>query len=383
MTLKLCIVTGTRADYGLLAPVIEALRADPHFVVQIAATGMHLSPEFGLTYREIEEDGHTIDAKVEILLSSDTAIGIAKATGLGLIGFADAYARLEPDLVMLLGDRFEALAAATAALVARIPIAHLSGGDVTEGAFDEAMRHSITKMSALHFVASADAARRVRQLGEDPARVFQVGDPGLDRLRTMTLFSRAEVEAKLGFRLRKRNFLITFHPVTLDAVPSVTQFEELLAALADLPTDTGLIFTKPNADPEGRALAERLDAFVAGRENAVARTSLGHKLYLSAMASSDAVIGNSSSGLLEAPSLGKASVNIGGRQGGRVRARSVQDCAPERAAIAAAIGACWGKDWRGVDNPYGDGHAAERIVRALKAAGDPRVLLKKKFHDLP
>jgi len=383
MTLRICFVTGTRADYGLLSPVVEALKADPAFAVQIAATGMHLSPEFGLTYREIEADGHAIDAKVEMLLSSDTATGAAKSAGLGLIGFADAFARLSPDMVMMLGDRFEALSAATAALIARIPVAHLSGGDVTEGAFDEAMRHSITKMSHLHFVASADAARRVRQLGEDPARIYQAGDPGLDRLRTMARMTRTEVEAKLDFKLRPRNLLVTFHPATLDAVPSTAQFEELLAALADLPQDVGLIFTKPNADPEGRTLIERLDTFVAGRANAVARTSLGHKLYLAAMAQCDAVIGNSSSGLLEAPSLGKPSINIGGRQDGRLRAASVASCAPTHAAIAAAIEACWGKDWRGVENPYGDGRAAERILRVLKTVGDPRSLLKKRFHDLP
>lgn len=383
MTSKICIVTGTRADYGLLSPVVEALKADPFFDVQIAATGMHLSPEFGLTYREIEADGHVINVKVETLLSSDTPAGVAKSTGLGLIGFADAFATLDPGIILLLGDRFEALAAATAALILRIPIAHISGGDVTEGAFDEAMRHSITKMSHLHFVASADSARRVRQLGEDPTHIYQVGDPGLDRLRTMAPLSRAVIESKLDFTFRRRNLLVTFHPATLDAMSSTQQFEELLAALAELPLDVGLIFTKPNADPEGRALIELLDSFVAGRENAISRTSLGHKLYLATMAHCDAVVGNSSSGLLEAPSLGKPSVNVGGRQDGRLRAASVTDCPPARAAITAAIEACWGRVYRGIDNPYGDGHAAERIVRTLRAVGDPRTLLKKRFHDLP
>ena len=382
MTSKICIVTGTRADYGLLSPVVEALKADPFFDVQIAATGMHLSPEFGLTYREIEADGHAINVKVETLLSSDTPAGVAKSTGLGLIGFADAFATLDPGIILLLGDRFEALAAATAALILRIPIAHISGGDVTEGAFDEAMRHSITKMSHLHFVASADSARRVRQLGEDPTHIYQVGDPGLDRLRTMAPLSRAVIESKLDFTFRQRNLLVTFHPATLDAMSSTQQFEELLAALAELPLDVGLIFTKPNADPEGRALIELLDSFVAGRENAISRTSLGHKLYLATMAHCDAVVGNSSSGLLEAPSLGKPSVNVGGRQDGRLRAASVTDCPPACAAITAAIEACWGRVYRGIDNPYGDGHAAERIVRALRAVGDPRTLLKKRFHDL-
>jgi len=382
VTSKICIVTGTRADYGLLSPVVEALKADPFFDVQIAATGMHLSPEFGLTYREIEADGHAINVKVETLLSSDTPAGVAKSTGLGLIGFADAFATLDPGIILLLGDRFEALAAATAALILRIPIAHISGGDVTEGAFDEAMRHSITKMSHLHFVASADSARRVRQLGEDPTHIYQVGDPGLDRLRTMAPLSRAVIESKLDFTFRQRNLLVTFHPATLDAMSSTQQFEELLAALAELPLDVGLIFTKPNADPEGRALIELLDSFVAGRENAISRTSLGHKLYLATMAHCDAVVGNSSSGLLEAPSLGKPSVNVGGRQDGRLRAASVTDCPPACAAITAAIEACWGRVYRGIDNPYGDGHAAERIVRALRAVGDPRTLLKKRFHDL-
>jgi UDP-N-acetylglucosamine 2-epimerase (non-hydrolysing)/GDP/UDP-N,N'-diacetylbacillosamine 2-epimerase (hydrolysing) len=383
MTLRICVVTGTRADYGLLAPVIDALKGDEAFKVQIAVTGMHLSPEFGLTYREIEADGHAIDAKVEMLLSSDTAVGAAKSTGLGIVGFSDVFDRLSPDMVMMLGDRFEAMAAAIAALTARIPVAHLSGGDVTEGAFDEAMRHSITKMAHLHFVASASAAKRVRQLGEDPARIHHVGDPGLDRVRTMTLMTRAEVEAALGFKLRRRNLLVTFHPATLDATPSMVQFEELLAALAALPEDVGLVFTRPNADPEGRALIRRLDEFLVGRANAVARASLGHKLYLATMAQCDAVVGNSSSGLLEAPSLGKPSVNVGGRQDGRLRAASVADCDPHRRTIAIAIESCWDKDWRGVDNPYGDGHAAERIVCVLKTLSDPPMLLKKRFHDLP
>ena len=361
---------------------MEAIAAEPDFGLKVIATGMHLSPEFGMTYKEIEADGFSIDAKVEMLLSSDTGVGIAKSIGLGTIGCAESFERLKPDLVMLLGDRFEALAAAQAALVMRIPIAHLSGGDTTEGAFDEAIRHSITKMAHLHFVASEESARRVRQLGEDPKHVFAVGDPGLDHLRKLKLLGRKELEEELGFRFRRRNLLVTFHPVTLDQTPSSEQFGALLAALDRLAPDAGLVFTKPNADPEGRALIDMLDAYVAERPNAACYTSLGQLKYLSVMAQVDAVVGNSSSGLLEAPSLGKPTVNIGSRQTGRLEASSVIDCPPETEAVLAAIKDSFERDCRGTVNPYGDGRAAERIVAVLKRIGDPRALLRKRFHDL-
>jgi len=380
--LRVCVVTGTRADYGLLQPVVTELQNAGDFELAIVATGMHLSPEFGLTYREIEADGFRIDARVEILLSSDSGVGIAKSMALGTSGFADAFASLKPDLVMLLGDRFEALAAAQTALVMGLPLVHFSGGDVTEGAFDDAIRHAISKMSGLHFVASEEAGRRVRQLGEPSERVFVVGDPGLDALRHMTLMQRGELEENLGFAFKEKNFLITFHPATRDSLPSLDQFKALLDALGRR-DEVGLIFTKPNADPDGRALTAALDAFVESRANAAAFASLGHHRYLSVMNEVDVVVGNSSSGLLEAPSLETPAVNIGGRQGGRLRASSVIDCAAESPAISAALDAALGMDCQGIKNPYGDGHTADRVMQILRKLGDPQMLLHKKFIDLP
>jgi UDP-N-acetylglucosamine 2-epimerase (non-hydrolysing)/GDP/UDP-N,N'-diacetylbacillosamine 2-epimerase (hydrolysing) len=379
--LRICAVTGSRAEYGLLQPVLAELRDGVEFELSVVATGTHLAPEFGLTYREIEGDGFRIDARVETVVADDSGVGVAKSMALGLSGLADAFAALKPDFVMLLGDRFEALAAAETALVMGLPLLHFSGGDVTEGAFDDAMRHAISKMASLHFVASEEAGRRVRQLGEEAGSVHVVGDPGLDALRNMTLMRRDELEADLGFRFRARNYLITFHPATLDPVPSLDQFAALLAAL-EKHGESGLIFTRPNADPEGRALMAALEAFVEQRENAVVFASLGHRRYLSVMNEVDAVLGNSSSGLLEAPSLQTPAVNIGGRQGGRLRAASVIDSAPDSRAIAAALDAALRLDCSAVENPYGDGHTAARVMKILRNLDDPGALLRKKFIDL-
>jgi UDP-N-acetylglucosamine 2-epimerase (non-hydrolysing)/GDP/UDP-N,N'-diacetylbacillosamine 2-epimerase (hydrolysing) len=383
MSLKVCVVSGTRADYGALQPVMAALKADPAFALQVLATGTHCSPEFGMTHKAIEADGFAIDEKVEMLLSSDTRIGTAKAMGLGAIGYADALSRLAPDLVMLLGDRFEALAAASTAHVLGLPVAHISGGDLTEGAFDDAIRHAITKLSHLHFVASEEAARRVRQLGEPAERVHHVGDPGLDHLKAFTPMPREALERELGLRFRRRNFLVTYHPVTNDERPSVEQLEALLAALERQGEDVGIVVTKPNADPEGRALIARLESFAAAHDNFSLHTSLGRQRYFSVMAEVDAVVGNSSSGLLEAPSLGKPTVNVGRRQDRRLRARSVIDCPAETNAIVDAIEQALALDCRGVENPYGDGEAAPRIVAVLKSIDTPRRLLAKRFVDLP
>lgn len=348
--------------------------------LRTVVTGMHLSPEFGLTYRTIEQDGFVIDDRVEMLLSSDTPAGVAKAIGLGAIGFGDCFARMQPDMVMMLGDRFELLAAAQAALVARIPVAHISGGDTTEGAIDEAIRHSITKMSHLHFVTNTDALRRVRQLGEDPRHVHLTGNPGLDLLAGFEPLPRKEVEKRLGMELRPRNLLITFHPVTLDRNPSEAPFQQLLDALSPL-DDVGLIFTMPNADTFGRALIGMIDCFVAGRSNAVAHTSLGQDLYFSALHHVDAVVGNSSSGLLEAPSFKTPTVNIGDRQKGRLKATSVIDCPAERKAIAEAIDRAFDLDCGDVSNPYGDETAAAKIVAVLENTDNPADLVKKRFFD--
>lgn len=380
---RIAVVTSTRADYGLLQSVMRGIADEPALELQVVATGMHLSPEFGLTVRAIEADGFRVDARVEMLLSSDSPVGIAKSMGLGTIGFADAFERLRPDLVLYLGDRFEILAAAQAALVARIPAAHLAGGDTTEGAYDEQTRHALTKLSHLHFVTNEESARRVRQMGEDPANVHVVGSPGLDFLRTARLLDRAALERSLGFTLRPRNVLVTFHPTTLDATPPVEQFDALAHALAALGPDTGVILTRPNADGDGRALFGRIDALVAAHPNMRAYTSLGQLRYLSAMALCDAVVGNSSSGLYEAPSLGRPTVNIGDRQRGRLQAASVLDCAPEAGAIEATIRRAFTLSCDGVVNPYGDGHTAGRIVAALCALPDPRALLQKRFFLLP
>jgi UDP-N-acetylglucosamine 2-epimerase (non-hydrolysing)/GDP/UDP-N,N'-diacetylbacillosamine 2-epimerase (hydrolysing) len=379
---RICVVTGSRAEYGLLYWVMKELQGDADLVLQVIATGMHLAPEFGSTYRVIEEDGFTIDAKVEMLLASDTPVGIAKSIGLGVIGFADAFERLHPDLVVLLGDRFEILAAAQAALVARIPVAHIAGGDTTEGAFDEAIRHSITKMSHLHFVTNEEAARRVRQLGEAPDKVYLVGSPGLDHIERLALLDREELSRQLDHAFRQRNLLVTFHPVTLDEQPAERQFEELLTALDALGENVGLFLTRPNADTGGKALFPLIDAFTSSHRNTKAFTSLGQLRYLSLMSQVDAVVGNSSSGLYEAPSFKKPTVNIGDRQRGRLQAGSVLNCPPCADAIEKTIRTAFALDCQNVVNPYGDGKSSPRIVRVLKSVADPRALLKKHFFEV-
>jgi len=380
-TRKICVVTGSRADYGLLYWLLRALRGEPQFDLQVVATGMHLAPEFGLTKNDITADGFDLAAEVDTLLASDTPAGVAKSIGLGIIGFADAFQRLAPELVVVLGDRFEILAAATAAYIARIPLAHIGGGDTTEGAFDEAIRHSITKMSQLHFVATEDARRRVLQLGEDPRHVYVVGHTGVEAIERMELYPRHEIEQRLGVRLRKRNFLITFHPVTLASTPSQTQFAELLAALEAFGDDTGLLFTKPNADTEGRALIAMLDDFARTHDNAAVFTNLGQRMYLSVAAQADAVIGNSSSGLFEAPSLKRPTVNIGSRQQGRPLAKSIVSCEPLAASIRGAIEQALKLDCSKVTNPFGRGETSRAIVETLKGIESPRDLLQKRFHD--
>ena len=376
---KICIVTGSRADYGLLYWLIRDLLADSAFELQLVVTGMHLSPEFGSTVNVIEADGFPIAARVETLLSSDSSIGVTKAVGLGVLSFAEVFDRLHPDLVIVLGDRFEIFAAAQAAMLARLPIGHIGGGDVTEGAFDDAMRHGISKMSHLHFVTNQDAARRLARMGEEPVRIFNVGSPGLDYLHRSQLLDRATLERDLNFKFRKRNFLITFHPVTLDPEPSGKQLEALLEALDEFDTDSGLIFTMPNADTEGRQLIRRIEEFVAHKENARAFVSLGQARYLGTLAVTDAVIGNSSSGLYEAPSLHTPTVNIGQRQRGRLRAASVFDCPPERKAIVDAIRKALAFGRQPVPNPYQLGDCAQLIVKAIKHIDDFHALTMKRF----
>lgn len=378
---KICVVTGTRAEYGLLYPVIKAISEDEDLHLQLIATGMHLSHEFGLTFREIEKDGFYIDKKIEMLLSSDTPVGTVKAMGLGLIGFADAYSELKPDLLVVLGDRFEILAACQAALIFKIPIAHIGGGDTTEGAFDESIRHSITKMSHLHFVTNEKAYMRVVQMGEKKENVYNVGSPGIDVILNTKLLAKEALEKELNLKFHEKNLLITYHPETLSGVPSCQNVKELLYALDGLGKNTGLIFTKSNADPEGREIINLVEEFVKEHPNAYIYHSLGRKVYLSVMTHVDAVVGNSSSGLYEAPSFKKPTVNIGDRQKGRLMASSVINCAPERGEILKAIKKAFVMDCSDTVNPYGDGKSSKRIVKVIKSIKEYKALLKKRFYD--
>lgn len=384
MNRKICAVTGSRAEYGLMRWAMEGIRETPSLELQLVVTGMHLSPEFGLTYREIEKDGFIIDRKVEMLLSSDTPTGLAKSMGLGLVGLGEALQQLRPDLMLVAGDRFEIFSAAAAATVARIPVAHLHGGEVTEGAFDDAFRHAITKMSHLHFVAAEEYRRRVIQLGERPDRVFLVGGLGIDNIRKLPLLDRPALEASLGFKLGSRNLLVTFHPATLEDETSPAQMAELLAALEPL-ENTQLIFTMPNADTGGRALFGMIEQYVAAHANAHAFVSLGQLRYLSCLRHVDGVVGNSSSGLIEAPSFGIGTIDIGERQRGRLRAESVIDCDPDRKSIAAALQRLYSPGFQStlktVRNPYGDGNASEKVVQVLRDY-PLESILKKSFHDL-
>lgn len=385
MSRKICIITGTRAEYGLLRWVMQEIKDDPDLTLQIVATGMHLSPEFGLTYQAIEQDGFRIDRKVEMLTSSDTAVGIAKSMGLGMIGFADALYELQPDLIVVLGDRFEIFSAVSAALVACIPVAHLHGGETTEGAFDEAIRHSITKMSQLHFVAAEPYRKRVIQLGEQSSSVFLVGGLGIDNIRNLKLLTRPALEASLNFKLGVKNLLITFHPVTLEPSTAINQMQDLLAALAKL-ENTELIFTLPNADTNGRKLIEMVHNFVNHHSRARAFTSLGQLRYLSLIAQVDGVLGNSSSGLTEVPSFKKGTINIGDRQSGRLKADSVINCEPTQTSITRALTRLYSSDFQKslakIVNPYGEGGASVKVVNILKYHRLDDVV-KKHFYDLP
>lgn len=386
MTRKICVVTGTRAEFGLLRWLIEAIKDHSDMELQLVATGMHLSPEFGSTFREIEEAGLEIDAKVEMLLSSDSGVAVSKSTGLGISGFADMFDHLNPDIVVVLGDRFEIFAAASAATFAGIPIAHLHGGEVTEGAFDESLRHSITKMSHLHFVAAEPYRQRVIQLGEAPERVFNVGGLGVDAIKHVKLMARSELEVSLGLEFLKRNLLVTFHPVTLeDGDKSAQHLREILTVLSDL-EDTLSIITLPNADTGGREMADIIKMATEGHKNMKVFSSLGQLRYLSCLANVDAVVGNSSSGLLEAPSFNIGTIDIGERQKGRLKAESVIDCEPTASSIRLALEKLYSHAFQAslpeVLNPYGHGCAVDAIIKVL-ADYPLEHILKKKFYDLP
>jgi len=379
---KICFVTGSRADFGLLVWPMRAIQQTALLKLQLIATGMHLSPEFGYTIDNIRDEGFTVDDTVESLLSSDSGVGVAKSVGIGVIGFADAFARLQPDLVVVLGDRFETFAAAQAAMYMRLPMAHLFGGDVTEGAVDESTRHSISKMSHLHFTSNRDSTRRLMQLGENPARIHTIGSSGIDAIKRLKLMDRETVGREVGMPLGPRNMLVTFHPQTIEAGQSVNALDELFAALSILDPQWRLFFTLANADAEGRALNNRIKAFVASRPNAIAVASLGQLRYISLMNQVDVVVGNSSSGVLEAPSLNVPSVNIGDRQKGRERASSVFNTPAERNAIVAAISKAAIHGRQPTVSPYGDGESSQRFADVIAAVPDFRELLRKGFYDL-
>lgn len=381
----ICIVTGTRAEYGLLYWLMKEIQEDPDLGLQIITTGMHLSPEFGLTYRQIEKDGFKIDQKIEMLLSSDTPVGISKSMGLGMIGFPDAYDDLKPDIVVLLGDRFEIFCAASSACVSRIPIGHIHGGETTQGAVDEAFRHSITKMSHLHFTSTEEYRKRVIQLGESPDRVFNVGALGIENIRKLPLLSREDLEKEIGFSLGNGCVLVTYHPVTLEQATAKMQFQNLLDAI-DAVDDLRVIFTKANADTEGRIINQMIDNYVATEKGkATSFTSLGQLRYLSAMKHVDAVVGNSSSGIVEAPSFKIPTVNIGDRQKGRIQTKSVINCSPTKDGIIQALKQALSPEFRqsiqDMTNPYERENTVKNIKAIIKHF-DLINILKKEFYDM-
>jgi GDP/UDP-N,N'-diacetylbacillosamine 2-epimerase (hydrolysing) len=382
---KICVVTGTRAEYGLLRWLMVGINKSTKLELQIIATGMHLSPEFGLTYKEIENDGFKIDRKVEMLISSDTPTAISKSTGLGLIGIADAYKDLNPDVVVLLGDRFEIISASLAALFAAIPIAHIHGGETTEGAFDEAIRHSITKMAWWHFVGAKEYEKRVVQLGEDPRRIFNVGGMGVDAIKQTKLLPKNDLMNKTKMKLGKKNLLITYHPVTLEKQTSQKNFQILLNVLNEL-KDTYLIFTMPNADSDGRIIKNMITNFIKNHPaKAISFASMGSLNYLSTLQYVDGVVGNSSSGMSEAPTFKIGTINIGDRQKGRLKAESVIDCEPTKNSIKYAISKLYESEFqqklKHVKNPYGDGNATEKILDILHDSPIPSEL-KKAFYNI-
>jgi len=386
MKKTICIVTGTRADYGLLRPIIKQFIATNSFVLKIVATGMHLSEDFGLTYKEIEEDGISIDAKIDVLQDDDSNKAMSKAIGIGVIGFAEYFEQTQPEMVVVLGDRFEIFAAVTAAAVACIPIAHLYGGEITEGAVDEFFRHSISKMSYLHFTSTEQYRQRVINMGEAPERVFNVGAIGVENILSMPLMTKDELVRSIGFDLNSPYALVTFHPVTLEKDTATKQIESLLSAL-DETNGLNYIFTKANADANGRSINRKIDAYCEEKGNTIAYTSMGVLRYLSAMKYCEMVIGNSSSGIMETPSFKKPTINIGDRQKGRICAKSVISCEPEERSIINSIDKARSQQFlREIANqisPYGDGKTSEKIVTVIKDFLDKdKINLKKSFYDV-
>ena len=384
MMRKVSVITGSRAEYGLLRPLMEKIRDDQELVLQVIVTGSHLSVEFGSTVSEIVKDNFEITASVDILNGDDSSLGIARAMGKGLGEIANSLVESDPDLVLVLGDRYEIFSAVAAALVLGIPVAHLHGGEVTVGAFDDALRHSITKMSHLHFVAAQEYKDRVIQLGENPANVFLVGGLGVDVIKKTKLLEKRMLEQMLAINFEEKSLLITFHPVTLDEISSESQLRELLSVLSEL-ENTTMIFTMPNADTGGRALIRILEEYCDKNPNAYLYSSLGQLMYLSCVALVDGVIGNSSSGIAEVPSFKKPTINIGDRQKGRLLALSIINCEPNRESIRSALVEMYSSEFQfnlaQAVNPYGEGGATERILSVIREV-DLEGISKKVFWDL-
>lgn len=382
---KICFFTGTRAEYGLLYPLMKLIKEKNEYELQIIASGMHLSPEFGLTYKEIEKDGFKINEKIEILMSSDSDIGINKAIGLGLISFSETLKRLEPDILIILGDRFEALSMAISSYIMKIPIAHIHGGERTEGAIDEGIRHSITKMSYLHFTSTAEYRKRVVQLGENPEKVFNVGAIGLDNIKNLKLLSKEQIEGTLSFKFGNKNILFTYHPTTLNTDQLKQEVDEIFKALEKLiKIGYKIIITKSNADEGGRFINQFIDKFsVSQKDKVFVSTNFGTLKYLSIMRYVDFVLGNSSSGIVEAPSLNVPTINIGERQKGRVRGNSIIDVSPSEEEILRAVSIAQNMDRNKISNPYDQGGAAQKIYDVLKDyLENNKINLKKEFYDI-
>ncbi len=383
---KICIATGTRAEYGLLKPIIDKVYHSVDMELQLVVTGMHLSTEFGLTYREIEEDGYPIISKIEMLLSSDTAVGITKSMGLALIGFADFFEKYHPDIIIILGDRYEMLAVASAAMIARIPIAHIHGGELTEGAIDEAIRHSITKMSYLHFTSTQEYRNRVIQMGEQPSNVYNVGSLGVESIKALMLMDRICLEEELHFTFDRPTAMVTYHPVTLENLTAERQFGNILSVL-NKHKELKVIFTKANSDAHGRIINQMIDCFVEENgDRCISFTSMGQLRYLSSLQFCDMVIGNSSSGLIEAPSFRIPTINIGDRQRGRVCAESVVHCGNKTEDIECALQKVLRTNFKelikGVNNPYEGLNTSEKILEVVNIELSKGIELKKKFYNI-
>lgn len=383
MKRKVCVVTGTRAEYGLLTPLMNEIKNDVDLELQVIATGMHLSPEFGLTYKEIEKN-FKIDKKIEMILSSDTSIGVSKSMGLAQISFAEAYEELKPDIVVVLGDRYEIFSAASAAMIARIPIAHISGGELTLGAIDDSIRHAITKMSHIHFVATEEYKKRVIQLGEDASKVFNFGEAGLDNILNLKLLTKEEFETSIEFKLNKKNILFTYHPTTLDNKEQIIYDIDIIFEVLNELTNTNIIFTKANSDAGGRFINKKIEEFVKSHSNAKLFTSLGQLRYLSALQYVDAIVGNTSSGIVEAPSFKIGTINIGNRQEGRVRAGSIIDCNISKQSIRDAFKTLYSNEYQvnlqTIINPYykkNSSYNTKQVIKTISLDG----IIHKKFKD--